>query len=1553
MNYISKILTVLLLTSLTYNCGVRPQQEEYYPLDADMSWEYNVTFKLPPIYGGDIYTVMEVVNLPKRKFQKGEAVPRKYTLKATKDLMGTTFFEFIGIDNEGTFIYAKQYASDPEPSILEYRNYFIKHPLKVGDRWQCNHESYQSKSSLISKGTITVPVGNFDNCLKIKEEGVRNFNVKEDTFWLLFMLGRGGPAKIRFESTYWYAPGVGVVKFYGSEEMLSSEPERRRGLGNIFGKMKLKVHFELTSYKRGRRQISREIPPVGKDIKSPQVTGDTDIIAFIHKHTKALQDEDLEAYMATMDEQSPSYDLTVYQARSAFDMYDVAHEFEDIEVMEKSDQYAKVKLVHTVKKLRGPAFRDVKCTEIHSLKKIGGKWKVYQSEVTDIKFLNQYQSEGRTTIRDEAVYPTTLGNDVSWAYIFGGSKRDEAYTVRQTSDRGYILVGSTESLRTGKADVLLIKTDDHGKKQWIRTFGGTYNDGAYDVRQTSDGGYILIGNKDSQGNDDVWLIKTNAQGVKQWERTFGGGKDDMGGSVWQTSDGGYILGGWTSSYGSGWMSAWVIKTDARGMKQWERVFSGSAGDMAYSAQQTSDGGYIVAGWTASYGAGQADGWLIKTDSQGRKQWERTFGGPNADSLTCLQQTPDGGYILGGLTKSYGAGKDDMWLIKTDPGGRKQWHRTFGGPDDDNVSSIQQTSDGGFILIGSTSHRRDKEDEWSTTKDMKLIKTDSHGTKQWERTFGRPNIDDDGKSVLQTPDGQYIIAGSTESYGDKEGDVMLINIQYSDDFSSDIGWTDIDKQKFSYNKGTRLILEVDPTNLTNKGKYDVNKVIKMIGHRLRCCGIQKHETRIEKFGTDKIIVELPQIERCDQAIDLCLSPVKILIVDEESDLNLHNQIVDALASGKLKEKYDQKSLNLVFNNVIPQDKQVYIELTSGGIFLLKKEPVLSLDMIQKAWRDILGPHERYIKIELNQKGLKDFQIKMPSKDLSLAVLFGKTLCFTVPAVARGKLLQLKFLGRLDFKASLLEDLLQAGALPLKLKVVSCKQLTKLDAAARLIVRQTGLADSPWPMFNQNPLHTGRSPYNGPQEPRLKWKFKTGRAILSSPCLGPDGTIYIGSDDQYIYAINPDGTEKWKFRTQGHNRSSPVVAQDGTIYAASFDGNLYALNPAGKLKWKYRTKFGIATSPVITKNGTVYIGSCDTFVYAINKEGKCEKAFKTNDFVYSSPAIGYDGTIYIGSDDKYLYALNPNGTWNWRFKTDGPMHSSPAIGIDGTIYIGISVPIHSAFQGGLYAVDPNGIQKWKFNTEVGIYASPAIGIDDTIYIGATDNNLYAITQKGKEKWRFRTNGGIYGGLAIGRDGTIYVGSDDQYLYAVNTDGSLKWKFKTNGGLRSPCIGRDSTIYVGSFDSYLYAIGCSHKSSMNTITLQCKAEGRNCQTEYSFSKGEIIDNSQVDITFYFDGDDCSQGALFGQDDSKGYLFPVGKKSWKELSILKTPPKDAQSVIGIMPLTREKEGLTFWVKTRSGEYVLARIRSVSPASYSDLLSGGVAALELEWTWTESPEGE
>jgi hypothetical protein len=311
---------------------------------------------------------------------------------------------------------------------------------------------------------------------------------------------------------------------------------------------------------------------------------------------------------------------------------------------------------------------------------------------------------------------TTYDPQAAWNKTFGGSLHDDwGYSVQQTLDGGYVIAGWTNSYGAGNEDVWLIKTDPSGNMAWNKTFGGPGRDEGYSVQQTLDGGYIIAGRTESYGagNEDVWLIRTDPSGNMAWNKTFGGSGEDSGNSVRQTSDGGYIIAGRTESYGAGSSDVWLIKTDPSGNTAWNKTFGGSDYDRGYSVRQTSDGGYVIAGITDSYGAGYYDVWLIKTDPSGNAVWNRTFGRSDSDVGRSVDQTSDGGYVIAGWTASYGAGSSDVWLIKTDPSGNTAWNKTFGRSEADSFGhSVQQTSDGGYVIAGWTaSYEAGNEDVW--------------------------------------------------------------------------------------------------------------------------------------------------------------------------------------------------------------------------------------------------------------------------------------------------------------------------------------------------------------------------------------------------------------------------------------------------------------------------------------------------------------------------------------------------------------------------------------------------------------------------------------------------------------------------------------------------------------------------------------------------------------------------------------------------------------------------------------------------------------------------
>ncbi len=359
------------------------------------------------------------------------------------------------------------------------------------------------------------------------------------------------------------------------------------------------------------------------------------------------------------------------------------------------------------------------------------------------------------------------GPDTLWTKTYGGLSDDSGACVQLTSDDGYIVVGRTESFGAGNSDVYLLKTDGSGDTLWTRTYGGMNEDVGFSVQETSDGGYVIIGYTRSFGPEryDVYLIKTNAYGDTTWTKTYGGIWSDQGWSVEQTSDGGYILGGCTEVELRG--DAYLIKTDTDGDVMWTRTYGGDPTEWATAVHVTSDGGYILAGFT-----GYIPNWdvyLLRTDKDGNALWAKVYGGPYDDVAMSVQQTPDDGYVVAGWTGSFGAGSMDVWLLRTDANGDTLWTKTYGGINEDKGRSIQQVSGGGYIIAGSTLSSGAGEG------DVYLLKTDADGDTLWSKTYGGIELER-GASVQETYDGAYVITGLTCSFGAGGPDVYLIKTE---------------------------------------------------------------------------------------------------------------------------------------------------------------------------------------------------------------------------------------------------------------------------------------------------------------------------------------------------------------------------------------------------------------------------------------------------------------------------------------------------------------------------------------------------------------------------------------------------------------------------------------------------------------------------------------------------------------------------------------------------------------------------------------------------------
>lgn len=429
---------------------------------------------------------------------------------------------------------------------------------------------------------------------------------------------------------------------------------------------------------------------------------------------------------------------------------------------------------------------------------------------------------------------------IQWQKSLGGSGNDYANSVHQTADGGYIVAGYTSSNdgdvsgNHGGDDMWVVKLTAAGTVAWSRTLGGSGNDVATYVQQTADLGYVIAGNTYSndgdvtrnQGNADAWVVKLDNAGTIQWQKTFGGGHIDVANSISQTADGGYIVGCATLTENNtsdvvgnhGAADYWVVKLTSTGNIDWSMCLGGQSYEYARAVQQTADGGYVIGGFTSSIDGdvsgnhGNVDYWVVKLDNIEEIQWKKTFGGTSMDVLTSVIQTTDGGYIVAGYVSSrdgdvagsgfHGTSTTDYWIVKLTSTGAIQWKKALGGSDIDIAQSVQQTTDGGYVVFGFTFSNNGDVSENHGYYDYWIVKLNSLGTIQWQKAIGGTGQDgynsipyqiDGAHSIQQTTDLGYIVAGYSKSNdGDVSGNhgnfdywvVKLSNPLGTDDFLSE-------------------------------------------------------------------------------------------------------------------------------------------------------------------------------------------------------------------------------------------------------------------------------------------------------------------------------------------------------------------------------------------------------------------------------------------------------------------------------------------------------------------------------------------------------------------------------------------------------------------------------------------------------------------------------------------------------------------------------------------------------------------------------------------------
>ncbi len=427
-------------------------------------------------------------------------------------------------------------------------------------------------------------------------------------------------------------------------------------------------------------------------------------------------------------------------------------------------------------------------------------------------------------------YTVYCGDRDNDAFIvgWGGAGGDVARAITNTSDGGYVVVGDTNSF-SGSYDMSVVKFNSLGVEQWSKTWGNTGVDVAQGVTEASDGSIIVVGYTTSYGAgaEDQVIVKFNSTGVEQWSKTWGNTGGDVARSVQETSDGGFIVAGDTSSYGAGDYDMSLVKYNSSGIEQWSKTWGGASADAANSVYETSDNGFVAAGWTNSHGAGGTDIALVKFNSSGIEQWSKTWGAGSSDLAQSVIESSTGSLIVAGYTSSYGAGGWDQVLINFNSSGVEQWSKTWGGVNDDISRSVAELSDGSFVTTGNTLNFG------LGGQDQTLVIYNSSGVELATKTWGGQFVDDANGLAVNSLDKITVTGYSTTI--EASGDQTLFTYDYANDLCTELCTTQtmteanvtITESNIVKTEGNVTITEANVTiteGNANTDEYNVDSIL---------------------------------------------------------------------------------------------------------------------------------------------------------------------------------------------------------------------------------------------------------------------------------------------------------------------------------------------------------------------------------------------------------------------------------------------------------------------------------------------------------------------------------------------------------------------------------------------------------------------------------------------------------------------------------------------------------------------------------------------------------
>jgi outer membrane protein assembly factor BamB len=1012
--------------------------------------------------------------------------------------------------------------------------------------------------------------------------------------------------------------------------------------------------------------------------------------------------------------------------------------------------------------------------------------------------------------------------NVEWQQTVGGRIYDHANTAAQGSDGGYIVAGYRSRVGSGGNGLGLVKFDKGGKQMWQATYGNNIQDRALDIIATDDGGYAIAGYTTTLGDrpKEAWLLKIDDHGIKQWQRTYESSARTEAAAVIQTDDGGYALAGKAYSYtryGKQPPNATVVKTDAKGNVEWKETYGTeySAGGREYATDivQTSDGGYTFAGqWLGVTGS------IVHVSADGDQKWKRSFGGSSEDPRTsaALEKTADGGYAV----VNRRASGERSTLIKTDAEGNPEWKQqfeaetTYDGSGKRIARDVLVTQDGGYIIAG------EYKSLGGSGRSAWLEKTRGAAPSNQPPSVSGIEVSPTNVTVgetatLSVPDARDS-DGSIQSYEwDTDGDgsaeqtgtggTVAHTFETAGEYTVTVNATDDDgatatrQRTISVNSPPKAAFQFEPKRpeqtetVTLDGSYtsDLDGSIRTYDWEIEGQDGTTGLAPTTSFETADTYEVTLTVTDDDGATD---SRTKTLTVAPNTEPN-------ADAGPDRTVRLDRPVVLTGRNSSDPDGDALSYdwELTAQpeGSTVRLSEPDEALQALQPTHA---GTYRLNLTVT-DEHGLTD------------------TDSVTVSATAP---LQAKF--EVDTKEATVNESVQFDASNTSVAEESIRtyrwdfdgdgsvERNTSEPLVEHVYDRNGTYRATLTVVTEDSTTNTSSETITVSSDRILWRHQTGDRVDSSPTV-VDGTVYIGSINKRMYALDAEtGERDWQSKIAWGGIDSAPSVVDGTVYVGGYSlGRIHRLDAqTGEVRWESEhtgsTIEGFE-SPTVD-DGTVYATSRSTLYAFDAKTGNTQWTHPL--YPDGSGTIGFQSsptvvgeTVYTGSEDGTVYALNATtGDKRWQFETGTDVDSSPTI-TDGTVYVGSN-------NGNVYALDARtGDKEWRFETGDTVWSSPTVE-EGIVYVGSADGNLYAIDDEtGTERWRVDT-GAISSSSPTVVDETVYVGSNSGTLYAVDTAGETEWTLETGGQIKSSPTVVDGTLYVGSRDGAVYAVDTDQTGS-----------------------------------------------------------------------------------------------------------------------------------------------